>query len=87
MTINADHRPLRGRTVLITGGTGGIGYQTARALAQQGAQVLITGREPGPGKEAATAIRRDSGHELVTFLPTTPPWAATRSSPTRSARP
>jgi retinol dehydrogenase 14 len=69
MTTNADHRPLRGRTVLITGGTGGIGYHTARALAQQGAQVLITGREPGPGKEAAAAIRRDSGHELVTFLP------------------
>jgi NAD(P)-dependent dehydrogenase (short-subunit alcohol dehydrogenase family) len=59
---------MRGRTVLITGGTSGIGYQTARALAQQGAQVLITGRQTGPGEDAAAAIRRQSGHDQVRFL-------------------
>jgi NAD(P)-dependent dehydrogenase (short-subunit alcohol dehydrogenase family) len=68
MATTSERRPLRGRTVLVTGGTGGIGYQTARALAQRGAQVLITGREPGPGEDAAAAIRRQSGHELVRFL-------------------
>ena len=68
MRSNFDQWPLRGRTVLVTGGTGGIGYHTARALAQQGAQVLITGRQVGPGEAAAAAIRRDSGHEQVRFL-------------------
>jgi NAD(P)-dependent dehydrogenase (short-subunit alcohol dehydrogenase family) len=68
MTRDSGQRPMRGRTVLVTGGTGGIGYQTALALAQGGAQVLITGRTVGPGEDAAAAIRRDSDHEQVRFL-------------------
>ena len=68
MMTNSDQWPRWRRTVLVTGGTGGIGYQTARALARRGARVLITGREPGPGEEAAAAIRRESGHDQVRFL-------------------
>jgi NAD(P)-dependent dehydrogenase (short-subunit alcohol dehydrogenase family) len=68
MMTNSEQWPLWGRTVLVTGGTGGIGYQTARALAHGGARVLITGRAAGPGQEAAAAIRRDSGNELATFV-------------------
>jgi retinol dehydrogenase-14 len=68
MATNSDRWPLRGRMVLVTGGTGGIGYQTARALAQIGARVLITGRETEAGEQAAAAIRRQSGHEHVRFL-------------------
>jgi NAD(P)-dependent dehydrogenase (short-subunit alcohol dehydrogenase family) len=68
MAATSEQTPLRGRTVLVTGGTGGIGYQTARILARRGARVLITGLEAGPGEDAATAIRRDAGHESVTFL-------------------
>src|SRR5687768_724217 len=59
---------LDGRTVLITGGSGGIGYQTARTLARRGAQLIITGREAEAGERAAAAIRRESGQELVSFL-------------------
>jgi NAD(P)-dependent dehydrogenase (short-subunit alcohol dehydrogenase family) len=69
MATNSERWPLRGRTVLVTGGTGGIGYQTARALAQIGARVLITGRGTEAGEQAAAAIRRQSGHEQVRFLP------------------
>jgi NAD(P)-dependent dehydrogenase (short-subunit alcohol dehydrogenase family) len=65
----SEQRPLQGRTVLVTGGTGGIGYQTARVLARWGAQVLITGREIDAGERAAAAIRRQSGREVVRFLP------------------
>jgi NAD(P)-dependent dehydrogenase (short-subunit alcohol dehydrogenase family) len=68
MPTQSKQQPMQGRTVLITGGTGGIGYHTARILARWGAQVLITGLEPAPGEQAAGAIRRDSGQEQVAFL-------------------
>ena len=68
MMSNSERGPMRGRTVLVTGGTGGIGYQTARALAQRSARVLITGRQADAGEQAAAAIRRDSGHDQVMFL-------------------
>jgi NAD(P)-dependent dehydrogenase (short-subunit alcohol dehydrogenase family) len=68
MIARSEQSAMQGRTVLVTGGTGGIGYQTARVLARQGARVLITGLEPAAGEQAAAAIRRESGHELVSFL-------------------
>ncbi len=36
---------MQNKTILITGGTGGIGKQTAIALAKMGAQVFVTGRK------------------------------------------
>jgi NAD(P)-dependent dehydrogenase (short-subunit alcohol dehydrogenase family) len=50
MLARSEQAAMQGRTVLITGGTGGIGYQTGRVLARQGARVLITGLEAGPGR-------------------------------------
>jgi NAD(P)-dependent dehydrogenase (short-subunit alcohol dehydrogenase family) len=49
-------RPLESRTVLVTGGTGGIGLQTAIALAELGLQVVITGRDAAHGAAALDAI-------------------------------
>jgi len=37
---------LKGKTVLVTGGTNGLGLVTARALARMGAQVTIVSRNP-----------------------------------------
>lgn len=68
MVTESERRSMRGRTVLVTGGTGGIGYQTAQVLARWGAQVLITGLERAPGEQAAAAIRRESGQDSVRFL-------------------
>jgi NAD(P)-dependent dehydrogenase (short-subunit alcohol dehydrogenase family) len=68
MFARSEQAAMRGRTVLVTGGTGGIGYQTARILARQGARVLITGLEPAAGEQAAAAIRRENGQASVSFL-------------------
>lgn len=53
------------RTIVITGGTGGIGRQTAIALARQGHRVVVTGRDPKRGEEGIAAIERASGSEDV----------------------
>jgi NAD(P)-dependent dehydrogenase (short-subunit alcohol dehydrogenase family) len=37
--------PMSGRTVLVTGGTSGIGSATAVGLSRMGARVAITGRD------------------------------------------
>jgi NAD(P)-dependent dehydrogenase (short-subunit alcohol dehydrogenase family) len=68
MAAKPQQRDMKGQTVLVTGGTSGIGYQTARALASSGAQVIITGRDATRGEDAAAAIRRESGADLATLL-------------------
>jgi NAD(P)-dependent dehydrogenase (short-subunit alcohol dehydrogenase family) len=48
---------VRGKRVLITGGSAGIGRATALKLAQAGAQVLIVGRDPQKLEAVAAQIR------------------------------
>ena len=51
------HDLMRGSTVLVTGGTGGIGLATAAGLAGLGARVGIVGRSADRGEAAADAVR------------------------------
>jgi len=53
----ADIPPLNGRTAVITGATGGLGYETALALAAAGAAVTLTGRNDAKGRNAIQRIR------------------------------
>jgi NAD(P)-dependent dehydrogenase (short-subunit alcohol dehydrogenase family) len=46
-----------GRQVVITGATGGLGFETALALAATGADVVLTGRNAEKGRLALAAIR------------------------------
>ena len=57
-------RAMTGRTVLVTGGTGGIGKATAAGLAALGARVAITGRDRRRAEEAAADIRAAGGPEV-----------------------
>jgi retinol dehydrogenase 14 len=69
-----DARPMTGKVVLVTGGTGGIGKATAIGLAALGARVGITGRDLGRAEQAAVEIRTRSGNPAVD------PFAAEMSS-------
>ncbi len=60
--------PLAGRTVLVTGGTGGIGKATARGLARLGAHLAITGRDRGRTEGAAREIRAAGGGPVDMFV-------------------
>ena len=59
---------MAGRTVLITGGTGGIGRATALGLAAMGAHLAITGRDFGRAEDAAREIRAASGGPVDVFV-------------------
>jgi NAD(P)-dependent dehydrogenase (short-subunit alcohol dehydrogenase family) len=47
---------LRGQTVVVIGGSAGIGLETARRARAEGADVILTGRNPDRLKDAATAL-------------------------------
>ena len=61
----ADTARMTGKTVLVTGGTGGIGKATAVGLAALGARVGITGRDRVRAEAAAADIRAASGNPAV----------------------
>ncbi|MGZ3458522.1 MAG: SDR family oxidoreductase [Archangium sp.] len=49
---------MQGKVCLITGATSGIGLESARALASQGATVVLSGRDRGRGEAALAEVRR-----------------------------
>jgi retinol dehydrogenase 14 len=60
--------PMAGRTVLVTGATGGIGRATALGLAAMGAHLAITGRDRGRTEDAAHQIRAAGGGQVDAFV-------------------
>lgn len=51
----------------MTGGYGGVGYDTAKALASAGARVMIAGRDPGKGADAVARLHADTENEPIVF--------------------
>ncbi|KAF3537317.1 hypothetical protein F2Q69_00018284 [Brassica cretica] len=55
-------------TAIITGGTGGIGMETARVLTKRGAHVVIGARNMGAAENAKAEILRQNANARVTLL-------------------
>jgi retinol dehydrogenase-14 len=60
--------PMAGKTVLVTGASGGIGRATALGLATMGAHLAITGRDRGRTEGAAGEIRTAGGGQVEVFV-------------------
>lgn len=54
--------------VIVKGGTGGIGMETARVMAKRGAHVVIGARNMGAAENAKTEILRQNANARVTLL-------------------
>lgn len=57
---------LAGKAVVVTGGSRGIGLETARLFAREGARVLICARRQSALAEAAADIRATTGQSVAT---------------------
>ena len=59
---------LSGRVAIVTGASGGLGAETARALAARGARVTIAARDLEKAESAAAEIRTSTGNSEVDVL-------------------
>jgi len=56
---------LGGKRAIVTGAAGGIGIETARALAAAGAAVTLAVRRPRAAEEVAEELRRSTGNSAI----------------------
>lgn len=53
---------------LVTGASGGLGAETARALAERGARVTLTARDLAKGRKVVDEIRKATGNDRIEVL-------------------
>lgn len=59
---------LTGKLALVTGASGGLGEETARALASHGARVVLTARDIPKGEAVAAKIRESTGNPDIEVI-------------------
>jgi NAD(P)-dependent dehydrogenase (short-subunit alcohol dehydrogenase family) len=69
MTAVSVKPALLGQTVVVIGGSAGIGLETARRAVTEGAEIVLTGRDPGRLDRAATDLQ---AHGAAAFDATDP---------------
>jgi NAD(P)-dependent dehydrogenase (short-subunit alcohol dehydrogenase family) len=65
--VQAMDLQLQGKTALVTGSTGGIGYGIAKVLLKEGAQVIINGRTQQSVDQAAATLKQATGKTPLGF--------------------
>jgi NAD(P)-dependent dehydrogenase (short-subunit alcohol dehydrogenase family) len=60
---------LTGRTAVVTGANGGLGLETAKALAAKGAHVVMAARNQAKAAEAAEQIRAETPNASLEVVP------------------
>ena len=63
----ADIPPQAGRQAVVTGGSGGLGYEIALGLARAGTDVILAGRDGAKGRAALGKIRALAPSAVVRF--------------------
>src|SRR5437763_17213707 len=64
-TMSLDLFSLEGKVALITGGSKGLGFEMARALAAAGADVSLSSRHLDEVSEAAARVREETGRRAL----------------------
>jgi NAD(P)-dependent dehydrogenase (short-subunit alcohol dehydrogenase family) len=64
MTVVSVQPVLLGQTVVVIGGSAGIGLETARRARTEGAEIILTGRDPGRLERAAADLH---AHSVAAF--------------------
>jgi len=59
---------LDGKIALITGGTAGIGYETALEFAKRGATIILAARDAKKGQQVVELLKKLTGNTNITFL-------------------
>lgn len=59
---------MKGKNVLITGGTSGIGFETAKAIAAKGANVFIVGRDKARTEQAVKDLIAATGNNHIKYF-------------------